>query len=173
MAKDPYRGGPPRKLDAAEVIDLTRAANDGNVVEALALALTDDTELRDKLATALLRDFGQVDRRLIITLIDIETRRAREEGGCGDPLYALCFMLFWLGNEEDEGIIFSAKESNQDTGTMIDSYMLTMRKASCPESIDREKYPHVYQAVMSAIREQQWEDDDDFRDGVLAYFGLG
>jgi len=159
-------------MHAADVLARTRGAHgDANVVEGLVEALIDDADLREKLALALLRDFGPIDRRLIIALVEIETHRAREEGGCGDPLYALCFMLFWLGNEEDHNIILTAKESNQDTGTMIDSYMLTMRKAECPETIDRERHPHVYLAVLDAMRDRQW-DDDDFRDGIHAYFGL-
>jgi hypothetical protein len=160
-------------VKAHEVLERTRGGGgDADVVEELVETLIDDAELRGALAMALLRDFGPVDRRLIIALAEIETHRAREEGGCGDPLYALCFMLFWLGNEDDYDVIVTAKESNQDAGTMIDSYMLTMRKAECPERIDREKHPHVYLAVLDAMRERQWEDDDDFRDGVLAYFGL-
>ena len=160
-------------MEAAEIIARTRGAKgSSSVVEELVESLIDDVDLREKIAVALLRDFGAVDRPLIRALAEIETHRAREEGGCGDALYALCFMLFWLGNEEDYDVIVTAKESNVDTGAMIDAYMLTMRRAERPETIDREKHPHVYVAVMDAMRDRRWEDDDDFRDGVLAHFGL-
>ena len=160
-------------MDAAKVLERTRGAKgDADVALALVETLIDDAPLREKLAFALLGDFGPVDRQLIRTLAEIETHRAREEGGCGDPLYALCFMLFWLGNVDDYDVIITAKESNMDTGAMIDSYMLTMRKASEPESIDREKHPHLYLAVIEAMRDRQWEDDDAFRDGILDYFGI-
>jgi hypothetical protein len=160
-------------MEAGDVITRTRGANgDKDAVEGLVETLINDPKLREKLAMALLRDFGPVDRHLIIALAEIETHRVREEGGCGDPLYALCFMLFWLGNEDDYDVILAAKESNQDTGTRIDAYMLTMRKAEQPEAIDRTKHPHVYLAVLDAMRDRQWEDDDDFCDGVMRYFGM-
>jgi hypothetical protein len=160
-------------MNSVQILARARGANgDADVVEELAPHLVDDAALREKLARTLLGDFGPVDRHLIRALAEIETHEAREEGGCSDALYADCFMLFWLGNDEDYDVILTAKESNEDTGARIDAFMLTMRKASCPESIDRLTYPHVYQAVMDAIRDAKWEDDDDFRDGVFAHFGL-
>lgn len=161
-------------MTPGEILERTRGTkgDDASVVEGLAETLIDDADLREKLATALLGDFDVVDRRLIRALAEIETHRAREHGGCGDTLYASCFMLFWLGNVDDYDVILAAKESNMDTGAMIDGFMLTMRKASCPETINRVTHAHVYDAVMDAIHDAQWEDDDDFRDGVMKYFGL-
>ena len=145
-------------------------------VERLRLQLIDGdddrSELREALALALLKDFGPVDRHLLRALTEIETLRAQSEGGCGDALYALCFMLYWLGNEDDEALIWEAKYSNMDTGSMIDPHMLTMRKIGKLESIDREKYPRLYKTVQEGMQRPDYESDEALREDVLGYFGL-
>ena len=46
--------------------------------------------------------------------------------GCGDALYGLCFLLYLVGDPEDVALIYDAKHINMDTGSMIDSALLTM-----------------------------------------------
>jgi hypothetical protein len=58
-----------------------------------------------------------------------ETARRRETlEGCGDTLYALCFLLYLLGDAEDCRLIYAAKHANMDCGAMIDSGLLSMRR---------------------------------------------
>lgn len=43
--------------------------------------------------------------------------------GCGDELYALCFLLYLVGDPEDVALVYEAKYLNMDTGSMIDSQL--------------------------------------------------
>src|SRR5688572_17949487 len=58
-----------------------------------------------------------------------ETRRREETGGCGDTLYALCFLIYLVGDAEDAALVHAAKYANFDCGCMIDRGLLTMRRA--------------------------------------------
>jgi hypothetical protein len=82
---------------------------------------------RAALIEALLHDHAVSDVPLLRALIDLQTSEAEKSAGCGD-LYALAFMLYRLGDPSDVVRLVRAKQSNMDSGCMIDLEMLTMRE---------------------------------------------
>lgn len=89
----------------------------------------DNGPLRAGLADLLLHDFNTRDRSLLRELVAQETAARRStDDGCGDTLYALCFMLYCVGEPEDCLLLHEAKHANFDAGCTIDSHMLTMRR---------------------------------------------
>jgi hypothetical protein len=82
---------------------------------------------RAELIEALLHDHTVSDVPLLRALIDLQTSEAEKSAGCGD-LYALAFMLYRLGDPSDVVRLVRAKQSNMDSGCMIDLEMLTMRE---------------------------------------------
>jgi hypothetical protein len=69
---------------------------------------------------------GEVD--WVRERVRAETARRREAGGCGDNLYALCFLLYLVGDARDSRLIFAARRANMDCGAMIDLGLLSMRR---------------------------------------------
>jgi hypothetical protein len=83
---------------------------------------------RRVIADRLLESFSGADLPLLRALMIEETMARREHGGCGRVLYALATMLFALGKLEDLPLVYNAKYSNMDAGSMIDSFFLTMQQ---------------------------------------------
>src|SRR5262249_54058036 len=130
--------------------------------------------VRESLAFALLRDFGPADLPLVRALFVAETERACAlHDGCGDPLYALCFMLYLLGEKDDVFLIYQAKFSSMDAGCMIDGQMLTMHRdaanmvAFLEEKFAadpglRAKYPHLQRIIQELLEDPPYPSDDAF-----------
>jgi hypothetical protein len=88
---------------------------------------TGSDERTEAVATALLRDHGVRDLPLIRALIAALMVVRGENGGCGDDLYALCFVLSMIGEPDDVFLLYAAKHTNFDAGCMIDHDLLRMR----------------------------------------------
>jgi len=58
----------------------------------------------------------------------ITANREDDDIGCGDELYALCFLLYLVGEPEDVALVYEAKYLNMDTGVTINQDLLTMRR---------------------------------------------
>jgi hypothetical protein len=79
----------------------------------------------EQLASELWRDCTLADHALLRELVAHEIEVRRVDGGCGDGLYALCFLIHTLGQIEDVLLIYQAKLANMDCGVMIDHDLLT------------------------------------------------
>jgi hypothetical protein len=85
-------------------------------------ALDPDVERR-------LRAPAPADLDWIRERVRAETAHRRKTlAGCGDTLYALCFLLYLLGDAEDCRLVYAAKHANIDCGCMIDRGLLSMRR---------------------------------------------
>ena len=83
-----------------------------------------DPDVERKLGAPDRRDLAWVRER-----VREETERRGTAGsGCGDTLYALCVLLFLLGDAEDARLIHAAKSANMDCGVIIDAGLLSMRR---------------------------------------------
>ena len=86
---------------------------------------------RDRAAVLafLLSGFGPDDAPLIRELTSFEASAvaAQPGGGCGDALYACCWLLFALGDVADSALVWQAKNLNFDCACLIDSVFLVPR----------------------------------------------
>ncbi|MCC6644427.1 MAG: hypothetical protein IT374_02510 [Polyangiaceae bacterium] len=111
-----------------------------------------------------------------LTRATIAARRASPEDGCGDDLYALCFLLYLVGEPEDVVLIDDAKHLNMDTGCMIDRFLLTMRRdrrtmlgAVAAVAADADR-PWLERDVTAAFDAPHDGDPATFERALYAYF---
>ncbi len=144
----------------------------------------DNGPLRAGLADVLLLDFDSQDRALLRELVVQETAARRStDDGCGDTLYALCFMLYCVGEPEDCLLLHEARRANFDTRCMIDSQMLTMRRqrAEMMAFLDKRFGEMVPQPtsvstmlgdIQAAFAHPTFATPEDFERSMRRYFGL-
>lgn len=102
---------------------------------------------------------------------ETEDRRTTLEG-CGDTLYALCFLLYLLGDAEDCRLIHAAKHANMDCGAMIDSGLLSMRR-TLPElraALDPVRDASILEALESLFSAP--EDMEEVERNLRHYFDV-
>jgi hypothetical protein len=100
------------------------------------------------------------------------TRRLNGLDGCGDTLYALCFLLYMLGDAEDSRLIHAAKRANMDCGAMIDAGMLSMRRtlAELRAALDPVEDARLLTDLESLFSRP--EDLENVESNLRSYFGL-
>lgn len=108
----------------------------------------------------------------------IAANRRDDDIGCGDELYALCFLLYLVGDPEDVALVYEAKYLNMDTGSVIDAHLLTMRRdratmlaalASLPPGVQR---PHLESDLVDAFDRPIFDDSAAFERGLRQYFNV-
>ena len=90
-------------------------------------------------------DRRDLDEIRALTRDAIAAIQADEDRGCGDELYALCFLLYLVGDPADVALVYAAKYLNMDTGCMIAGGLLTMGR-------DRETMMRAIDALPLATR---------------------
>ena len=115
------------------------------------------------------QDLGWIRER-----VRVETaHRCKTLGGCGDTLYALCFLLYLLGDAEDSRLIYAAKHANMDCGAIIDLGLLSMRRtlAELRAALDPVQDAPLLRDLESLFSHQQ-EELEDLESNLRGYFGL-
>jgi hypothetical protein len=129
---------------------------------------TFDPEVERKLHAPDARDLAWVRERVRA----LTALRSEHLDGCGDTLYALCFLLYLLGEAEDARLIYAAKCANMDCGATLDAGLLSMRR-TLPE-LRAALDPARDAALLSAL-ESVFEDPDELAElasNLRRYFGV-
>jgi hypothetical protein len=108
----------------------------------------------------------------------IAANRDDDDIGCGDELYALCFLLYLVGDPDDALLVHEAKYLNMDTGVMIDRDLLTMRRdrdtmlraiAALPAGVAP---PLLVRDLTAAFDDPKFESPALFEASLRGYFGV-
>jgi hypothetical protein len=127
---------------------------------------------RAELIEALLHDHTVSDVPLLRALIDLQTSEAEKSAGCGD-LYALAFMLYRLGDPSDVVRLVRAKQSNMDSGCMIDLEMLTMREPDASRLFPHLENKGAWAKDLVRVAFTHREvTTDEFVAQISQYFGI-
>lgn len=127
-----------------------------------------DPEVERKLFAPNPRDLPWVRERIRALI----AQRSAALEGCGDTLYALCFLLYLLGDAEDARLIYAAKRANMDCAAMIDAGLLSMRR-TLPEL--RAALNPAQDAALLAELQSVFADPDsleELEDNLRGYFGV-
>jgi hypothetical protein len=106
----------------------------------------------------------------------ITANREDDDIGCGDELYALCFLLYQVGEPEDVALVYEAKYLNMDTGVMIDQDLLTMGRdkdtmlaavAALPPAVARK---NMVRDLTAAFERSKFDTPADLVKSLRTYF---
>jgi hypothetical protein len=137
-------------------------------------AMVDDPDTLDPDLEGRLRARDPRGLAWVRAQVRAETSRRRETlEGCGDRLYALCFLLYLLGEAVDSRLIYAAKRANMDCGAMIDAGLLAMRRTlpELREALDPARDAELLERLESLFSHP--EELEDVERNLLGYFGLG
>lgn len=127
-----------------------------------------DPDVERMLRTPSAHDLGSIRERI---REETAARRAALEG-CGDTLYALCFLLYLVGEAEDARLIHEARTANMDCRATIDAALSSMRRT-----------PAELRAVLDPVRDagllselesvsSQPEELEELESDLRSYFEL-
>ncbi len=152
-----------------ELLEWARGAAPEQLSAEMRFGAADAEAKRAALVAVLLSSRTDSDFPLIRALTRWEIEFVRElDDGCGNTLYACCWLLFSSGDVADVALIWEAKMLNFDAGCTIDSAFLM------PEGIDATvQYAESVGLgkLASWVRESEYDQEeiDALRDS--SYFG--
>lgn len=131
-----------------------------------------DDEVDERILAMLAKPEG-ADLDEVRALLRAETQVRRLEGdGCGDTLYALCFLLYLIGDADDVLHIHDAKHVNFDAGCMIDHDFYQMRRTRDEMLAIARGNARLEQRVNGAFDQPNYPTFEARVAALRAYFGV-